>query len=175
MVAVALAIAPGLLRLRDYITAPPPAAGSCCSPPPALTAAAQAGGWLLVKDAVDNGMRAGDERRLWIDVAVYVAINAIAWALGSYLVRGLAAARPGRSCWSSAAHLFGHLTTLSLRYFSQQNAGWIIARLTSDIDALSDVLSEGLTTLIAQRLTFIVGHRRAVRRSTGGWRWWRWS
>jgi ABC-type multidrug transport system fused ATPase/permease subunit len=144
----------GLLRLGEYITAPRrhlavlfTAAG--------LTAAAQAGGWLLVKDAVDNGMRAGDEQRLWIDVSIYVAINAISWALGSYVVRGLAAVGQG-IVLELRRHLFGHLTTLSLRYFSQTKAGWIIARLTSDIDALSDVLSEGLKTLIANTLTFIV-------------------
>ncbi|MDX6377940.1 MAG: ATP-binding cassette, subfamily multidrug efflux pump [Gaiellaceae bacterium] len=144
----------GLLRLGEYITAPRrrlvvlfTAAG--------LTAAAQAGGWLLVKDAVDNGMRAGDESRLWIDVAIYVAINAIAWALGSYVVRGLAEVGQG-IVLELRRHLFGHLTTLSLRYFSQTKAGWIIARLTSDIDALSDVLSEGLKTLIANTLTFLV-------------------
>src|SRR6476469_8596098 len=45
--------------------------------------------------------------------------------------------------------LFDHLTGLSLRYFSQQKAGWIIARLTSDVDAVSDVLSQGMPTLIA--------------------------
>ena len=54
-------------------------------------------------------------------------------------------------------HLFGHLTTLSLRYFSEQRAGWIISRLTNDVDALSDVLSEGLSTLVANTLTL---HRR---------------
>ncbi len=52
-------------------------------------------------------------------------------------------------------HLFSHLTSLSLRYFSQQRAGWIIARLTSDIDALSDVLNEGLATLVANGLTLV--------------------
>ena len=51
--------------------------------------------------------------------------------------------------------LFDHLTTLSLRYFSQQKAGWIIARLTSDVDALSDVLSQGLTTLVVNTLTLL--------------------
>ena len=144
----------GLLRLGEYITAPRrhlavlfAAAG--------LTAAAQAGGWLLVKDAVDNGMRAGDETRLWIDVSIYIAINAISWALGSFVVRGLAAVGQG-IVLELRRHLFGHLTTLSLRYFSQTKAGWIIARLTSDIDALSDVLSEGLKTLIANTLTFVV-------------------
>ena len=37
----------------------------------------------------------------------------------------------------------------------QQKAGWIIARLTSDVDALSDVLSQGLTTLVVNTLTLI--------------------
>ena len=59
------------------------------------------------------------------------------------------------SCSACARDLFGHLTTLSLRYFSQQKAGWIIARLTSDVDALSDVLSQGLTTLVVNTLTLI--------------------
>jgi ABC-type multidrug transport system fused ATPase/permease subunit len=145
---------PGLLRLTRYVTTPRRqlvllfvAAG--------LTAAAQASGWLLVRDAVDNGMRAGDERRLWLDVAAYVAINAFAWALGSYVVRGLAAVGQG-IVLELRRHLFDHLTTLSLRYFSQTKAGWIIARLTSDIDALQDVLGEGLKTLIANTLTFAV-------------------
>src|SRR4030088_843485 len=45
--------------------------------------------------------------------------------------------------------LFDHLTGLSLRYFSEQKAGWIIARLTSDVDAVSDVLSQGMPTLVS--------------------------
>ena len=45
--------------------------------------------------------------------------------------------------------LFDHLTGLSLRYFSQQKAGWIIARITSDVDAVSDVLSQGMPTLVS--------------------------
>ena len=45
--------------------------------------------------------------------------------------------------------LFDHLTSLSLRYFSEQRAGWIIARLTSDVDAISDALSQGLPTLVS--------------------------
>ena len=51
--------------------------------------------------------------------------------------------------------LFEHLTSLSLRYFSEQKAGWIIARLTSDVDALSDVLNQGLTTLVVNTLTLV--------------------
>jgi ABC-type multidrug transport system fused ATPase/permease subunit len=70
------------------------------------------------------------------------------------LVRGLAAV--GQDVVLGLRQdLFDHLTTLSLRYFSQQKAGWIISRLTSDVDALSDVLSQGLTTLVVNTLTLL--------------------
>ena len=102
---------------------------------------------LVVQDAIDNGMRAGDKSRLGRDVAVYLAINAVAWVLQTTMVRGLA--RVGQDLVLGLRRdLFDHLTTLSLRYFSQQKAGWIISRLTSDVDALSDVLSQGLSALV---------------------------
>ena len=121
----------------------------------ALTAAAQVAGWILVRDAVDNGMQTNDETRLMVDVGIYIVISAGAWTLGAYVIRGLAAVGQG-IVLELRRHLFSHLTTLSLRYFSQTKAGWLIARLTSDIDAVSDVLSEGLKTLIANTLTFFV-------------------
>ena len=106
----------------------------------------------MLRDAIDNGMSAHDETRLLLDVALYIGVNLVALVLGRYLTFGLA--RLGqRIVLNVREHLFSHLTSLSLRYFSQQRAGWIIARLTSDIDALSDVLNEGLATLVANGLT----------------------
>jgi ABC-type multidrug transport system fused ATPase/permease subunit len=118
----------------------------------AFTAGVQVGGWLLVGDAIDNGISAHDTSRLDLDVAIYVAANAAAWLVGSFLIIGLA--RLGQLIvLRLREHLFGHLTTLSLRYFSEQRAGWIISRITNDVDALSDVLSEGLSTLVGNVLT----------------------
>jgi ABC-type multidrug transport system fused ATPase/permease subunit len=118
------------------------------------SAAAPVAALLVVQDAIDNGMKTGDKSRLARDVAVYLGINAAAWILQTTLVRGLA--NVGQAVVLGLRRdLFDHLTTLSLRYFSQQKAGWIIARLTSDVDALSDVLSQGLTTLVVNTLTLI--------------------
>jgi ABC-type multidrug transport system fused ATPase/permease subunit len=111
-------------------------------------AAAQTGGWLLVRDAIDNGIRAHDVRRLTIVVLVYLCVAGAGWLLQAWLIRGLA--RIGQSIVLGLRRdLFDHLTGLSLRYFSQQKAGWIIARLTSDVDAVSDVLSQGMPTLVS--------------------------
>ena len=111
-------------------------------------AAAQTGGWLLVRDAIDNGIRAGDKRHLTVVVAIYLAVAAAGWILQAALIRGLAGIGQ-RMVLGLRRDLFDHLTGLSLRYFSQQKAGWIIARLTSDVDAVSDVLSQGMPTLVS--------------------------
>jgi len=119
-------------------------------------AAAQTGGWLLVRNAIDegivvrnkHGVIVGNEHHLTIVVAIYLGVAAVGWLLQAWLIRGLA--RIGQAVVIALRrNLFDHLTGLSLRYFSQQKAGWIIARLTSDVDAVSDVLSQGMPTLVS--------------------------
>jgi ABC-type multidrug transport system fused ATPase/permease subunit len=111
-------------------------------------AACQTGGWLLVRSAIDNGIRARNEHYLTVIVSIYLGVAAVGWILQAVLIRGLAGIGQ-RMVIGLRRDLFDHLTGLSLRYFSQQKAGWIIARLTSDVDAVSDVLSQGMPTLIA--------------------------
>jgi ATP-binding cassette subfamily B protein len=111
-------------------------------------AACQTGGWLLVRDAIDNGIRAKNVHHLTVIVLIYLGVAAIGWLLQALLIRGLAGLGQ-RMVIGLRRDLFDHLTGLSLRYFSQQKAGWIIARLTSDVDAVSDVLSQGMPTLVA--------------------------
>jgi ABC-type multidrug transport system fused ATPase/permease subunit len=111
-------------------------------------AAAQTGGWLLVRNAIDKGITPGNEHHLTIVVIIYLFVAAGGWWLQARLIRGLATI--GQAIVIGLRRdLFDHLTGLSLRYFSQQKAGWIIARLTSDVDAVSDVLSQGMPTLVS--------------------------
>ena len=120
----------------------------------AVSAAAPVAGWYIVGDAIDNGIRADNDARLVGDVAAYVATGALAWVLGTATWLMLAGVGQ-RIVLDLRRDLFEHLTSLSLRYFSEQKAGWIIARLTSDVDALSDVLNQGLTTLVVNTLTLV--------------------
>jgi ABC-type multidrug transport system fused ATPase/permease subunit len=120
----------------------------------AVSAAAPVLGWLIVGDAIDNGIKASNATRLALDVAVYIAVGLTAWVLGT--TTWLMLAGIGQQIVLDLRRdLFDHLTSLSLRYFSQQKAGWIIARLTSDVDAVSDVLNQGLTTLVVNSMTLI--------------------
>ena len=120
----------------------------------AVSAAAPVAMWHIVGDAIDNGIVAEDSSRLTKDVVAYVAIGVTAWLLGT--ATWLMLAHVGqRMVLELRRDLFEHLTSLSLRYFSEQKAGWIIARLTSDVDALSEVLNQGLTTLVVNTLTLV--------------------
>ena len=85
------------------------------------------------------------------------------WVLQAWLIRGLAGIGQ-RIMLGLRRDLFDHLTGLSLRYFSQQKAGWIIARLTSDVDAVSDVLSQGMPTLVSNAVLLPVAVDRAAHR-----------
>src|SRR5205814_2153435 len=108
---------------------------------------AQTGGWILVRYAINKGIVGHNEGFLTHIVVVYALVNVGGWLLSGFLIRALAGV--GQSIVLGLRRdLFDHLTSLSLRYFSEQRAGWIIARLTSDVDALSDVLSQGLPTLV---------------------------
>jgi ABC-type multidrug transport system fused ATPase/permease subunit len=111
-------------------------------------AAAQTGGWLIVRNAIDQGIVARNLHHLAIAVGIYLGVAAAGWILQAFLIRGLA--EIGQAIVIGLRRdLFDHLTGLSLRYFSQQKAGWIIARLTSDVDAVSDTLSQGMPTLVS--------------------------
>ncbi len=111
-------------------------------------AAAQTGGWILVKLAIDNGIAASNEEYLVVVVILYLVLGAVGWILSAMLIRGVAGIGQ-EVVLGLRQDLFDHLTSLSLRYFSEQRAGWIIARLTSDVDAVSEVLSQDLPTLVS--------------------------
>jgi ATP-binding cassette subfamily B protein len=137
----------GLTRLGRYLTGRRPLVLGLVLVA-TVSAAAQSGGWLLVRAAIDDGIAKGDEHTLTVVVALYLAVNALGWICQLVLIRGLAVIGQG-IVMGLRRDLFDHLTSLSLRYFSEQRAGWIIARVTSDVDAISDALSQGLPTLVS--------------------------
>ena len=51
--------------------------------------------------------------------------------------------------------LFGHLQTLPLSFFDRNPAGELMSRLTNDIDAINQAVSQNVTTLLASVLSLI--------------------
>ena len=51
--------------------------------------------------------------------------------------------------------LFAHLQTLSVGFYSRRQAGVLISRLTNDVQALDQLVSDGVVTLFGSTLTLI--------------------
>ncbi len=48
--------------------------------------------------------------------------------------------------------LFAHIQTLELGYFERNRAGWLISRLTNDVDALEELVTDGLYSSVQNTL-----------------------
>ena len=54
--------------------------------------------------------------------------------------------------------VFSHLQRLSIDFFTEEKAGRLLTRMTSDIEALSNLLQTGLVNLVAQLLALSLIH-----------------
>jgi ATP-binding cassette, subfamily B, multidrug efflux pump len=84
---------------------------------------------------------------LWM-LAAYLSGNVVQlvsnWIMASVSQRALAGLRQ---------RLFGHLQALPIAFFDQRPAGELMSRLTSDIDAVNQAVSQNITSLLASALS----------------------
>ena len=108
----------------------------------------------LAKLAIDDGISEGD-------------LTALGWIVGAFVVAGLvylgaSAAQTYFTGWTGERvladlrnGLFRHLQRLSLGYYERNRAGVIISRLTNDVDALDQLVTEGVTSLLKNTLLLL--------------------
>ncbi len=97
--------------------------------------------------AVDKIAMAGRLDRLGLFVIVYGSLMAIQ-ALSIRLFIGAGSRIEMGMNYGIRAAAFDKLQALSFSYFDRTSAGWITARLTSDIGRLADIITWGLIDLI---------------------------
>ncbi len=108
----------------------------------------------LLKVAIDEGIQAGDLDVLTLVVIAFVLVSAVNLA-ASYAQTYLTSWVGEHVVLDLRRTLFAHLQKLSMDFFSRQKTGWIVSRLTNDIDALSQLVTEGVTSLVTNGLTFV--------------------
>jgi ABC-type multidrug transport system fused ATPase/permease subunit len=108
----------------------------------------------LAKLAIDNGIQKHDVGALdWIVVAFLV--SAVVYGVFTYAQTYLVGWVGQRALQDLRLQLFEHLQSLSISFYSRNRAGVIISRLTNDVEALDQLVSDGLATLIQSGLTLI--------------------
>jgi ABC-type multidrug transport system fused ATPase/permease subunit len=108
----------------------------------------------LAKLAIDEGITKGDTRALDLIVVAFLASALIAW--GAFYAQTYLVGWVGqRVLQDLRLRIFEHLQTLSVNFYSRNQAGVIISRLTNDVQALDQLVTDGVVTLIGSSLTLI--------------------
>jgi ABC-type multidrug transport system fused ATPase/permease subunit len=108
----------------------------------------------LAGRAIDDGIRGGDTGALTIILIVFVAaavVNWIATYAETYLINWVGQ----RALQDLRLELFEHLQRLSIGFYSRRKTGVLISRITNDVQALDQLVTEGIATLVSATLTLV--------------------
>src|SRR5438874_3066766 len=115
----------------------------------------------LTQRAIDKGMGLGNVGKgalhgsrhyLYGIVALYIVL--VALSIGVGFARTLLAGAIGeRLLYDLRVRVFSHFQRLSLDFFTDEKAGRLMTRMTSDIENLQQLFQEGMVQLLLQFLT----------------------
>ena len=108
----------------------------------------------LAKLAIDDGIVPGDLAKLNLVVVAFMASALILWA-ATWAQTWLVGWIGQRVLQDLRIQLFAHLQALSIGFYSRRQAGVIISRLTNDVQALDQLVSDGVVTLFGASLTLV--------------------
>jgi ATP-binding cassette subfamily B protein len=108
----------------------------------------------FVRHGIDAGLRAGDAGALNLSAALYLAAAIAGLILGRLVI--LSVARVGETFLRDLRRrVFRHLMSLGMDYFEREKTGRLVARMTSDVDALQELVQIGLVMFVQNILIFV--------------------
>jgi len=115
----------------------------------------QAGGMVagpaLVRYGIDSGVRPRDLDALNRAAALFVLAAVLAYVSGRLAIR--AVARVGEAFLRELRErVFSHQLALSMEFFDRNRTGSLVARMTADIEALQELVGQGLTMFVVNSL-----------------------
>jgi len=112
-------------------------------------------GPVLTQIGIDDGVRASDKRVLVATASIYVVAVLLAavlgWARVSYTGR-----LGERLNETLRIRVFSHLQRQGIAFYTDEKAGVLLTRMTSDIEALAVLFQEGIVNLLVQVFTLLV-------------------
>ncbi|MFT4393676.1 ABC transporter ATP-binding protein [Gordonia lacunae] len=106
----------------------------------------------LFRHAIDNGVSVDATTVFWVTCAIVLVIALVSW-LNSWVLALRAARVFERVLFALRLRLFGHLQRLRIDYFDGRQSGRIVTRLTSDVDAVGQLMTQGMVNAIVNVCT----------------------
>jgi ATP-binding cassette subfamily B protein len=107
----------------------------------------------LVRYGIDSGLRESDAGALNLAVVAYLVLAFVGLVLARTVIRLVA--RIGEAFLRDLRErLFAHLMRLSLDYYEKEKTGRVVARMTTDVDSLQELISQGLVVFVQNIMLF---------------------
>ena len=114
-------------------------------------------GPLLTEYAIDHGMLPGHRSTaVVVASAVVYLVLALISAYGQRVQATVTGTLASRIMQDLRIRVFTHFQRLSLDFFSDEKAGVLMSRMTSDIENLQQLIQDGISSFALQGLTMIV-------------------
>ena len=114
----------------------------------------QLAGPALVKHGIDDGLVAHDAGSLNLSASLYIGAALTGLVLGRFAIRAVASV--GETFLRELrVRVFRHLLSLGLGFFERERTGRLVSRLTSDVEAMQELVQTGLTMFVQNILIFI--------------------
>ena len=108
----------------------------------------------LAKVALDDAVRGQGGTKLVVVVVIFVAAGLANWGM-TYVETYMTGWVGERILADLRNRLFAHLQQLSLGFYERNRAGVIISRLTNDVEAIDQLVTDGVTSLVQNSLTLL--------------------
>lgn len=111
-------------------------------------------GPLLVRSGINNGVTQGSTTALFVASAAFLVVTlgdwVSTWAYTRYTGR-----TAERLLFALRIRIFSHLQRLSVDFYDREMAGRVMTRMTTDVEALSQLLQQGLIQAVVSMLSFV--------------------
>jgi ATP-binding cassette subfamily B protein len=108
----------------------------------------------LAGRAIDAGIETGDLSALDWTVAAFV-VAALLYAVGTYAETYLVGWVGTRALQDMRERLFSHIQSMSIGFFTRRSPGVLISRMTNDVEALNQLVTDGVVTIFSSTLTLV--------------------
>jgi ABC-type multidrug transport system fused ATPase/permease subunit len=108
----------------------------------------------LAKQAIDRGITKGDTGALTVIVVLFIISALIVWVTSfaqTYLTNWVGQ----RALQDLRLDVFRHLQEMPVGFYERRPAGVLISRLTNDVEALEQMVTDAVTTLFQASLTLV--------------------
>lgn len=119
-----------------------------------LTSAASLVGPYIVRIAIDDHITPGRLEGLGVVILAYVGALAAAFVL-RYAQTYMMARVGQHAMYDLRMELLAHLQRLSVGYYTHQPVGRLVTRVTNDIEALNEMITQGVVAIFGDLVTLV--------------------